>query len=255
MRIKTMIGLLLLGVTAYFVSLYATNTEQPEFTIRQIQTIRSYNTDKETEHVVHVDAFRKDGASFTSETFSTNGKTASVAALQLPDQHSRIVMQPETAMKSTYPVSDQQVAGWKAPMPSDCSPIIGATPSQLVGTFSMYGVAVQRFVTDGPVATTETNMAPTLRCFAVRIMTKWRDPAGRYTSETVKDTVELKLGPPDPALFNVPNELVETTPSVARNATHEYLHGVGSVPTVECWLKVNNKLDARYTSAQALRRP
>lgn len=253
---KTAVGLLILGAMAFFVSLHATSTlaQRQEFTIRQTQTIQSYTGNRGPIQLMHVDAYRKDGSTYTSESFAVNGKPATVAALQLANERKRIVMDMHTWLKSTYPVSDQQVLAWKSGTPSDCSPMIGVTSAQMVGKSQMFGVEVQRFAFDSATATTERNLAPALGCFDLRSVTKWKDSTGQYTSETVRETVELKVGSPDPVLFTVPNGLKETLPSAARNASYEYLYGAGTVSTRECWLNSNNKMDSRYTTANGLKR-
>jgi hypothetical protein len=225
--IKTAAGLLLRGGIAVLVTVHGAGapTGRREFSIRQIQTIRDYTGTNASVQLAHVDAFRSDGARYASESFVVNGRSASVAALQLPNERKRIVMDLHTGLKSIYPASDRQVAGWRAAPPIDCSATAGATLAQTVRRTRMFGVEVQRFAIDGPTATIEHNLAPALGCFDLRMVARWKDSTGKYTSETSRETVELRLGSPDPALFVAPSGLKEAPPWAARNASHDYLHG------------------------------
>jgi hypothetical protein len=155
-----------------------------EFTFRQVETIRSSDPHARTIETQRIKARRKDGAFYSGETGST-----ATAALQLPDERRRIVMD------------------------------------------------------------TSVNRAPELACLSVRSVHKWKDQKGNITGETVRETVELKLGAPDPSLFVVPAGLVESKPSESRDARYRYTTHKEPPYGRQSWQDVNRRLDAQYEKA------
>ena len=162
MRIRILvISLPLLGLLAYIGSVYATQPMHPEFTLKQIQIIRSADgTISKT--ATHMFAHRKDGAVLSRETFPESNVTTSL--LLLPSERKRVVVEDTMNYKSTYPASDEQVSFWRSPGPTDCSLRIALGNPVFLGESTMLAVKVVRYRLSTPEEIVEMSMAPALAC-------------------------------------------------------------------------------------------
>jgi hypothetical protein len=248
-RLRLTVVLVLLGVAAYFSATFATSPTAPEYTIRQIETARTYDNSKPPLQVVRLYAQRKDGAFIGREEYMQNGKLCRTDSIHLPTIPARVAVDSCVKMKSTYPVTQAVAAEWKAVSPSDCTRMLGGNNYRNLGTFQIHGVTVQRLTSENGAQIFETNPSPQLGCKSVRDVYRWKNGQGEITSETVVDTTEVKLDTPDAELFVIPGDYREAKPSEVRNAMAMHLRG--TIPSTEYFRDVNDKADSQYAKARA----
>jgi len=187
---------------------------------------------------------RKDGIAGSIIRDTKNGRTANTVEYLNPEQATRTVVFAEGKLKTTYPVYPEKAKLWASLVTvADCSKNYAGW--KLTGEAQLFGVTVQKLESDNSTAKVVSYHAPTLGCAMLQERHEWKDKKGAFESWTNDDLVGLRLGPPNPAYFDLDNGAREAPPSEARMAIRAFLFP-SERACPNCYVNGNSRADARY---------
>jgi len=227
---------LLLGImTGFFYNTKARDQQGLSFTLEQKERLVALDTRANNERIL-IRAFRADG-SYAWRGY-TSDREPTVAVVTLVPQNQEVSMDFRSGLKSSYYLN-------RPPLPfktdGDCTKKLQDGMAVVrTGNFMGYPIVVIRGnVAGGPGHTgnAESWLAPDFGCQAVYHRVDWTLPDGRIAQVLEKTTINLSLGNPDPAIFEIPKNLVESPPSqriqnaaIAKKADEKYLRSRADKP-------------------------
>jgi hypothetical protein len=212
-----------LGVSVHLLRRHLTMTVSAaasfkDFTIYKTEGGKSRNPNDYHREVV--EAYRSDGSHVTAELVNLDPRTPSRRTVWLAPEQQRIRIEDRVRSKTTWVgiqhgsrrVTTDPQCGFARMMPETKARMVGE--SQLLGVRTVVVEAEHRLGDpSGQFYKTTTWTSPDLDCVTLK-MTETRyekDGTASGSFEMVVDKVVL--GPPDPALFEVPTEYTELKPS------------------------------------------
>lgn len=147
------------------------------------------------------------------------------------------------AMKSTVPFTSFPRSP-AIPRPS----CYAGREDRFTGDETIQGLRVERMEVDNQDVKAVTFVAPSLGCLTVRGLYYWKGKDGQVANTTFDEPVEIKIGSPDPSLFQTPSHFSEVPPSERKDAQDKYFTGANE--GAACLRDGNERDDKRYFAAR-----
>ncbi|MGD1082777.1 MAG: hypothetical protein ABR881_31060 [Candidatus Sulfotelmatobacter sp.] len=170
-------------------------------------------------------AFRGDGSSVVDHHHTLpNGQTVEVKMVEDMNSGRKVAVDYATESTSTYPLPSDYAAT-VARRASACTSVKDSGGSTILG-YEVVLVHEGRTFANGAANVHERWEAPALNCFALRTIDSPPERSGvAKVPHNETEIVKVALGEPDPALFSIPKDFVERSPS-ERHAEFERRFGL-----------------------------
>jgi hypothetical protein len=192
-------------------------------------------------------AQRKDGSTSTFREGFQFGQTSKNASIRLVDELKEIHAYHGVKSKFTTRLSPERAQQLSAPVDSACPAVAGSVQSTpQPGT--LFGFGIMRKIqhvseSEGKTVVIENWLAPALDCLPMRKTVQLSDASGAVIHREVDEVANVALGQPTPALFTLPGDFVERSPSEVYLAEAARL---GDTACVNCPRKVLSNSDTHY---------
>ncbi len=181
------------------------------FTVRMHSTARTASsTSVLTRDYLH--AYRKDGSTVTANIVLLPDNSWSVLIRTV---HDVAALQTATIDHENHAKSTERIAAFayrfaQTPRPSSC---VAVQNARQMGTGSIAGFDVIKFLTEDTRVRAEHWQAVALDCFPLYNRYEFKDQSGAVKETTEETSISVTTGEPDPELFVVPADYDEVPPS------------------------------------------
>jgi hypothetical protein len=244
-RVLLLVAVVSVSIAIYFrISVHAQTPLEFEYTTTDNAGMLNGTVPADQPTSVTKTYFRRaDGTSGYMIREKGTGQTVTTVHYRIPKQKAEVAVQVDGNLRTTYPVPEAEAKAWASPpVMTDCHSTYRS--SQLIGWTELSGVSVQKLRLVNSEMEAEYYVAPSLSCATLEAHHKWKNAKGVFVSWTNEDLVDLKIGPPNPAYFDLDSGAREAEPSEARALIQSLLHPGEPIP--EGWQKANTRLDAMH---------
>lgn len=183
-------------------------------------------------------AFRSDGSNVRAvRRNANNGATFEIKEVNDTVTKTRLIVDQATESKTSYGLSIEDVSQMRSPK---CDIPLNSDSITILG-FLSYKIVEEKEYPGGFVSSRERWVAPALNCFPLRERISKPHAKGATAPWNVREATAVKLGEPDPGLFQVPSNYAERSPSVRNQEFINRFVGSGCPPDPDADKVYNEK--------------